>query len=120
VAPAGSYVAITLRVPASFADRYGHSGTLSVAGPTPQPTLVVCGVNTYEDHLSVLHFSLTLSGPAETADVALKGKQRLLFRCGFRTFAAAPIFSEDSRRADKFKLERYVQPKQQLVASIYA
>ena len=59
-------------------------------------------------------------GPAEAADATLKGKQRFLFRCGFRTFSASPIFSEDARLADKFKLERYVQPRQQLVASIYA
>ena len=120
VAPVGAYVAIRLRVPATFAARYGVDASLSPDGPAAFPTLVVCGVNTYEDHMSVLHFSMTLSGPAEAADVTLKGKQRFLFRCGFRTFSASPIFSEDARLADKFKLERYVQPRQQLVASIYA
>ena len=52
--------------------------------------------------------------------MTLKNKQPLHFRCGFRTFTAAPIYSEDSRRADKHKLERFVQPRQQLIASVYA
>ena len=114
VAAPGAYVAITVRVPASFAHRYGADGS---AAPTP---LVVCGVNTYESHLSVAHFSFSLSASAEELGATLKSKQPLIFRCGFRTFRAAPLFSEDTRRADKHKLERYVQPRQQMIASMYA
>jgi hypothetical protein len=119
VAPAGSYVSITLRVPHAFAERHGMSGGLRIEGAPAPSTLVLCGVNTYEAHLSVLHFTLTLSGPAEAAELTVKSKQPLTFQCGFRTFSAQPIFSDDSRRADKHKLERFVHPKQQLIASVY-
>ena len=82
VAPAGSYVAITLRVPGAFGERYGAIGDAptSLIAPcmhvlTPAPVtphrygaiggvdaegtathaapLVLCGVHTYEAHLSV-------------------------------------------------------------------
>ena len=59
----GSYVRIALTVPHAFAARYGLCGGPRKDAPG-ESTLVVCGVNTYEDHLSVLHFALTLSGPA--------------------------------------------------------
>ena len=119
VATCGTYVRITLLVPESFARRYGVSGALGTPSASAS-TLVLCGVNTYEAHLSVLHFSLTLTGPAEAAEVTLKSKMPLNFQCGFRTFTARPIYSDDSRRADKHKLERFVQPRTQLIASVYA
>jgi hypothetical protein len=68
----------------------------------------------------VVHFSLSLTAAAEAKDVTLKSKTPLLFACGFRTFRAAPIFSEDTRRADKHKFMRFVQPRQQVIASMYA
>ena len=68
----------------------------------------------------MVHFSLSLTAAAEAKDVTLKSKTPLLFACGFRTFRAAPIFSEDTRRADKHKFMRFVQPRQQVIASMYA
>ena len=54
VAPAGSYVAITLRVPRAFGDRYGAIGGVDAEGTaTHAAPLVLCGVHTYEAHLSV-------------------------------------------------------------------
>ena len=103
VATAGAYVRVRLLVPEAFARRYGAAAALRVDAPAAS-TLVLAGVNTYESHLSVLHFSLTLTGPAEVAEVTLQSKQPLTFQCGFRTFKARPIYSEDSRRADKHKL----------------
>ena len=128
VASHGTYVAISVRVPAAFGERYGAQGSLDAgsssgaAGGAPplSAPLVVCGVNAFESHLSVIHFSLSLSAAAEAKDVTLKSKQPLLFQCGFRTFTASPLYSEDTRRADKHKLTRYVQPRQQVIASMYA
>ena len=68
----------------------------------------------------VVHFSLSLTAAAEAKDVTLKSKTPLLFACGFRTFRAAPIYSEDTRRADKHKFMRFVQPRQQVIASMCA
>lgn len=69
-------------------------------------------------HKTIVHVHATLSLP--TRQVTLRCKQRLVFHCGFRRFEACPVFSEDSRRADKHKLERFVQPGRQVIASVYA
>ena len=50
----------------------------------------------------------------------MRGKQPLVFHCGFRRLLCRPIFSEDNRRSTKHKLERFLQPGRQCVASIYA
>jgi hypothetical protein len=42
-----------------------------------------------------------------------------LFVCGFRRFAARPIFSSNARGVDKQKLERFLQPGVDAVASFY-
>uniref|UniRef100_A0A0D3IUF6 Ribosome biogenesis protein BMS1/TSR1 C-terminal domain-containing protein n=1 Tax=Emiliania huxleyi (strain CCMP1516) TaxID=280463 RepID=A0A0D3IUF6_EMIH1 len=44
----------------------------------------------------------------------------LVLQAGFRRYAARPIFSEDNRRSTKHKLERFVQPGRQVVATVYA
>ena len=43
-----------------------------------------------------------------------------MLQAGFRRYAARPIFSEDNRRSTKHKLERFVQPGRQVVATVYA
>ena len=61
---------------------------------------MVCGVNMYENRLSVVHFTLGLTAAAEAAELALRGKSPLIFHCGFRRIRARPIFSEDNRRCE--------------------
>ena len=114
-APPGAFVRIVLDAPAGFGA--GAAGGVGGAGVTP---LVVCGLNTYENKMTVLHLTIGLSAAAEAAEVSLRGKTPLIFRCGFRSFACRPIFSEDNRRGDKHKLERFLQPGRQCVATIYA
>lgn len=117
VAPPGSYVRVTLRVPAAFARLYGTSG--DIVGEVGAP-LILSGVNEHENRLSVVHFTVSLTAAAEAADVTVRGKLPLVFHCGFRRFVCQPIYSEDTRRADKHRLERYLQPGRPSVASIYA
>ena len=81
---------------------------------------MVCGLNTYENRLTVMHFTVSLSASAEASELTLRGKQRLVLRCGFRSFSVQPIYSEHNRRGDKHKLERFLQPGRQSVATVYA
>mmetsp|Transcript_16788 Transcript_16788/g.44185 ORF Transcript_16788/g.44185 Transcript_16788/m.44185 type:complete len:459 (-) Transcript_16788:548-1924(-) len=113
----GSYVAIHLRVPASFARLYGE--TSSISGEQGAP-LTLSGVNEHENRLSVVHFTVGLTAQAEASDLTLRGKQPLVFHVGFRKFSAQPIYSEDTRRADKHRLERYLQPGRTSIATVYA
>lgn len=71
VAPVGSYVEVTLPLPAAFPARYGTAGGAAVSGAAAQldRPLVVCGVSLYEDRMSVVHFSLSLTAMAEAAQV---------------------------------------------------
>eukprot|EP00908_Phaeocystis_cordata_P024805 Transcript_7259.p1 GENE.Transcript_7259~~Transcript_7259.p1 ORF type:complete len:579 (+),score=268.32 Transcript_7259:45-1781(+) len=113
----GAFVRITVEAPAGFSAALGATG--GVGGPGCAP-LVVCGLNTYENRMTVLHFTISLSATAEAAELSVRGKQPLVLRCGFRSFACQPIFSEDNRRGDKHKLERFLQPGRTAVATIYA
>merc|ERR1719491_586515 len=90
----GAFVRLTLEAPEGFAAAQGATG--GAGGPGCAP-LVVCGLNTYENRLSVLHFTLSPSASAEAAELTLRGKQRLVLRCGFRSFSCQPIFSEHNR-----------------------
>ena len=131
-APPGAFVRIVLDAPAGFgaagtaaggaggalgAGAFGAAGGVGGADVAP---LVVCGLNTYENKMTVLHLTVGLSAAAEAAEVSVRGKTPLLLRCGFRSFSCRPIFSEDNRRGDKHKLERFLQPGRQCVATIYA
>ena len=120
VAEVGCWVALDIAVPADAAAAaaavLGGGGSLGGGGAP----LVVAALNEHENRMSVVHFTISLTATAEQSETALRSKQPLLFRCGFRTFSAAPIFSEDTRRADKHKLERFLQPGRQSVATVYA
>ena len=121
--------------------------------------------------LQVVHFTISMTAAAEQAELVLRGKQPLVFHCGFRRcptvpplhlaprfapcrtphlaftpccpyllpilasylchtccpylghtcrMSCCPIFSEDNRRSQKHKMERYLQPGRQCVATIYA
>jgi pre-rRNA-processing protein TSR1 len=118
-APAGAYVQLVLRVPAHFAELYGASGRLGGNAELDAP-LILSSLNTHENRLAVVHFTFTLTAAAEAAQLVLRGKAPLVLHAGFRRFAAQPIYSEDNRRSTKHKLERFVQPGRQVVATVYA
>ena len=121
-APAGAYVRMHLRLPADgaaeFAAEFGSDGRADAAALGAP--LVLCSVNTYENRLSVVHFTLGLTAAAEAAELTLRGKAPLVFHVGFRKMVCRPIFSEDNRRCEKHKLERFLHPGRQVVASVYA
>lgn len=53
--------------------------------------LVVFGLLPYENKMSLLNVVLKHSN---TYGQTIKSKDRLIFQCGFRRFAACPIFSQ--------------------------
>lgn len=79
--------------------------------------LVVAGLMPHETKLSVCHVSLRREGSYEEA---VSNKQRLLFATGIRTFTARPVLSPDESSGDKFKMEKYLHPGRQYIASFYA
>ena len=74
------------------------------------------GLQRHENRLSVLHFTIKRSpGYAEV----IKGKEPLLFNCGFRSFEGRPIFSESNLNCDKHKAERFLAEDCFSTASVY-
>jgi pre-rRNA-processing protein TSR1 len=51
----------------------------------------VCGILENEHKMSVLNFRLKRT---INSKIPIKSKEHLIFQCGFRKFAACPIFSE--------------------------
>ena len=60
----------------------------------------------------------TIAGDVE-AEEAVASKERLVVRCGFRTWRARPIFSELSVASDRQKFERWLQPARWACASAF-
>ncbi|XP_014487842.1 PREDICTED: pre-rRNA-processing protein TSR1 homolog [Dinoponera quadriceps] len=104
----GSYLTIhILRV---------SSETFKAFAMTENQPLVVFGLLPYEKKMSLLNIVLKHSNN----DVqSIKSKDRLVFQCGFRRFAACPIFSQHTN-GTKHKYERYFHPDSTIVASMYA
>ncbi|EFN82312.1 pre-rRNA-processing protein TSR1 homolog [Harpegnathos saltator] len=78
--------------------------------------LIVFGLLPYENKISLLNIMLKHS---HNYTQPIKSKDRLVFQCGFRRFAACPIFSQHTA-SNKHKYERYFHPESTVVASMYA
>lgn len=78
--------------------------------------LILIGLLPYEHKMSLLNVVLKHSN---NYMLPIKSKERLVFQCGFRRFAANPIFSQHTN-GSKHKYERYFQPDNTVVASMYA
>ncbi|XP_024882748.1 pre-rRNA-processing protein TSR1 homolog [Temnothorax curvispinosus] len=78
--------------------------------------LIVVALLPYEHKMSLLNIVLKHSSNYTRP---IKSKERLIFQCGFRRFAACPIFSQHTNGA-KHKYERYFHPDSTVVASMYA
>lgn len=118
VAPVGTYIRLVLCVPAHFVEIYGSSLELFGNSEVDRP-LILSSLNTYENRLAVVHFTFSLTAAAMSKELVLRGKTPLVFHMGFRRFVTRPIYSEDNRRSTKHKLERFVQPGRQVVATVY-
>jgi len=77
----------------------------------------VFGLMEHECKMSVVNFSLSKSPQYEDP---LPNKEELIFYTGVRMFKARPIFSSDAPNMDKHKMERFLLPGAQCVASVYA
>ncbi|XP_025073225.1 pre-rRNA-processing protein TSR1 homolog isoform X2 [Pogonomyrmex barbatus] len=77
--------------------------------------LIVTVLLPYEQKMSLLNVVLKHSGSTRP----IESKEKLIFQCGFRRFAACPIFSQHTNGI-KHKYERYLQSDSTVVASMYA
>jgi pre-rRNA-processing protein TSR1 len=75
----------------------------------------------HENKVSVMHMGLCQSqGCNQADDVAVKSKDILTFRCGWRTWKGRPIFSQNNLNSDKHKYERFLpQGGAFFAASVY-
>ena len=65
----------------------------------------------HENKMSVLHMSLsetTQCDEPSAGDMPVKSKDVLTFRCGWRTWQARPVFSQNNLNSDKHKFERFM------------
>jgi len=67
-------------------------------------SLVMTSLLPHEHRMSVLNMAVRRS--AVSGDIPIKSKSRLLFQCGWRRFAACPIFSQHTN-GNKHKYERF-------------
>ena len=97
--PSGSYVTITLEgVPASAYSKLSPDAILTAVSLLP-----------HENKISVLHMAMSQTSKCDNDDeVPVKSKDVLTFRCGWRTWQARPIFSQNNLNSDKHKFERFM------------
>lgn len=65
----------------------------------------------HENKISVLHMNLSQTTQCDdygSKDVPVKSKDVLVFRCGWRTWQARPVFSQNNLNCDKHKYERFM------------
>lgn len=88
------------------------------AGLQPGYPLALVGMLPHEQKMSVIN--LVLKRFKNTRDQqAIPSKERLIFHCGYRRYAASPIFSQHTA-ANKHKYERFFRPESVVVATLYA
>lgn len=82
------------------------------AGP-----LIMGALLKHENRLSVLNFSIQRSGMF--AD-PIKSKEEVVFHCGFRRYAAKPVYSDQSLKSDQHLFQRFLPQSGWSVATVYA
>lgn len=90
---------------------------LVVSLPSNYPLSLV-GILPHEQRMSVLNFVLKRNN-GSSDQTPIPSKERLIFHCGYRRFAASPIFSQHTA-ANKHKLERFFRPESVVVATVFA
>ena len=79
--------------------------------------LVVYGMLPHENKMSVLNFVVKRHSLGHQNPIA--SKERLIFHCGYRRFAACPIFSQHTN-GGKHKYERFWRADSTVVMTIFA
>mmetsp|Transcript_10551 Transcript_10551/g.23365 ORF Transcript_10551/g.23365 Transcript_10551/m.23365 type:complete len:985 (-) Transcript_10551:25-2979(-) len=97
--PTGSYVSLTL----------GNVSKESLQSLSNKALITAVSLLEHENKVSVLHMGLSQSNKMAPSDnVPIKSKDVLTFRCGWRTWQARPIFSQNNLNCDKHKFERFL------------
>ncbi len=114
--PMGSYVSVFLKdVPRYQVARFleDDEGKESAS----RPAMILYSMLPHENKMSVLNFVVKRSslGPQH----AVKAKERLVFHCGFRRFAACPVFSQHTN-GGKHKHERFWREGATVVMTVFA
>ena len=79
--------------------------------------LIVYGMLPHENKMSVLNFVIKRHSLGHQD--AIKSKEKLIFHCGFRRFAACPIFSQHTN-GSKHKYERFWRSDSTIVMTLFA
>lgn len=77
----------------------------------PSSLLTAVTLLPHENKVSVIHMGLcenTQCDKNEAGDMPIKSKDVIIFRCGWRTWQARPIFSQNNLNCDKHKFERFM------------
>jgi len=107
-APIGSYVTLHVKdVPRHLLAPYLSS----------QRDLILYSMLPHEAKMSVLNFVVKRSTVG--SNEAVRSKERLVFHCGYRRFAAEPVFSQHTN-GSKHKYERYWREGDTVVMTVYA
>ena len=96
--PCGSYVTVTL----------GGVSPEVIQSISLESLLTVVGLLPHENKVSVLHAGLSHSAGCNLDDLPIKSKDVLTFRCGWRTWKARPVFSQNNLNCNKHKFERFM------------
>lgn len=101
--PVGSYIELTL----------ANVAPEAVANTNLDAVLVGVALLPHENKVSVLHGALSqpLHKTTDEKVIApIKSKDVLTFRCGWRTWKAKPVWSQNNLNCDKHKMERFLPP----------
>jgi len=98
--PTGSYITLTLE----------NVSPKAMSAIAPQALLTAVALLPHENKVSVLHMALSQTAGCDATDgaLAVKSKDVLTFRCGWRTWQARPVFSQNNLNCDKHKFERFL------------
>jgi len=90
---------------------------LAASLPSNYP-LSLIGILPHEQRMSVVNFVLKRNN-SSADQTPIPSKERLVFHCGYRRYAASPIFSQHTA-ANKHKFERFFRPASVVIATVFA
>lgn len=109
--PSGQYVEVVVdAVPLDLLEK-----RKALIGGKDWP-LVFFSLLRHEHRLSALHFNISRDSRFVEP---IPSKEPLIFQCGFRRWAARPVFSQANLNCDKHKYERFLRPDRFTAASVY-
>ncbi|TRY75463.1 hypothetical protein TCAL_06410 [Tigriopus californicus] len=107
----GWYVSIYIK------DFPQHMALEILANENASQPLVVYSMLPHENKMSVLNFVVKRHSLGHQDPI--RSKERLIFHCGFRRFAACPIFSQHTN-GSKHKYERFWRENATVVMTVFA